>query len=82
MKLLVIAALVLGIGSLLGTRRDTPFLRWGIIITLGGILLIASSALFTFRGIMLGIACALVGSLIYFYGRMSRRERLFVSKPK
>ena len=82
MKLLVIAAIVLAAGSLLGTRRDTPFLRWSIVIVLAGILLIASSALFTVRGVTFGIALALAGAAVYFYGRLGRNERLFVSKTK
>jgi hypothetical protein len=78
MKILAIAALVLGAASLFGTSRATPFLRWGIIAMLIGILLIGSAAFFTFRGITFGIALALAGAAIYFYGRAARKERLFL----
>lgn len=82
MKLIAILALVLGFGALIGTRRDTPFIRWGIVITLAGVLLMATSALFTFRGVTFGIVLAVLGVLVYYYGRLARRERFFVSKPK
>lgn len=82
MKLIAIAAIVLGLGALIGTRRDTPFIRWGIIVTLAGVLLMAASALFTFRGVTVGIALALAGVAAYYYGRLVRKEQLFVAKPK
>ncbi len=82
MKLIAILALVLGFGALFGTRRDTPFIRWGIVITLIGVLLMATSALFTFRGVTFGIVLAVLGVLVYYYGRLARREQFFVSKPK
>ncbi|HZZ65236.1 MAG TPA: hypothetical protein VFE17_07055 [Candidatus Baltobacteraceae bacterium] len=82
MKIIAIAAIVLGLGALIGTRRDTPFIRWGIIVTLAGVLLMAASALFTFRGVTFGIALALAGVGAYYYGRLVRKEQLFVAKPK
>lgn len=82
MKIIAIAAIILGLGALFGTRRDTPFIRWGITLTLVGVLLMAASALFTFRGVTFGIVLALIGVGAYYYGRFVRREQLFVSKPK
>jgi hypothetical protein len=81
-KIIAIAAIVLGLGALIGTRRDTPFVRWGIILTLAGVLLMAASALFAVRSVIAGIALALIGVGAYYYGRLVRREQLFVSKPK
>lgn len=82
MKFIAIAAIVLGLGALLGTRRDTPFMRWGIVTTLAGVALMAASALFIFRGVTAGIVLALAGVVAYYYGRLVRKEQLFVSKPK
>jgi hypothetical protein len=82
MKFIAIAAIVLGLGALIGTRRETPFIRWGIVITLAGVLLMSASALFTFRGVTYGIVLALIGVAAYYYGRLVRREQLFLSKPK
>jgi hypothetical protein len=82
LKIIAIAAIVLGLGALIGTRRDTPFIRWGIIVTLAGVLLMAASALFTFRGVTFGIVLALAGVGAYYYGRLVRKEQLFVAKPK
>lgn len=80
MKIIAIAAVVLGLGALIGTRRDTPFIRWGIVITLAGVLVLATSALFTFRGVTFGIVLAVIGVGAYYYGRLVRREQLFVTK--
>lgn|GEM_PF-2729791 len=80
MKIIAIAAIVLGLGALLGTRRDTPFIRWGIILTLVGVLLMSASALFAVRSVLFGIALAIIGVLAYYYGRLIKREQLFVSK--
>lgn len=82
MRLIAIIAAVLGAAALLGTRRDTPFIRWGIVIALGGVLLTATSAVFTARGVFFGIVLAALGVSAYYYGRFVRREQLFVSKPK
>ena len=82
MKLLLIAAVVLGAGMLAGTRRETPFIRYGIIAAIAGVLMIAASALFTIRGLAFGAILAFAGVGIYYYGRIARRERLFLSKPK
>ncbi len=82
MKIILVLALVLGVGALIGTRRDTPFIRWGIVITLAGMLLMVTSALFTFRGVTAGIVLAIAGVCAYYYGRLVRREQLFVSRPK
>ena len=82
MKFIALAGIVLGLLALVGTRRDTPFIRWGIIIMLGGVLLMAASAVFTFRGVTFGIALALAGVAAYYYGRLVRKEQLFVAKPK
>lgn len=80
MKILTIAAIVLGIGMLLGTRRDTPFIRWGVVIALTGVLLTLTSALFTVRGVAGGTILAVAGVAVYYYGRFARKERLFVSR--
>lgn len=80
MKIIALAAIVLGLGALVGTRRDTPFIRWGIITTLVGVLLMAASAIFTFRGVTFGIVLAFLGVAAYYYGRLVRREHLFVIK--
>ncbi len=82
MKLLALLAIVLGAAALFGTRQETPFIRWGIIATLVGVLMMVASAIFTFRGVSFGIALAIVGVAVYYYGRLIRRERLFVTKPK
>ena len=82
MKLLLIAAVILGAGLLAGTRRDTPFIRWGILASLAGLLLIITSAIFTVRGVAFGAVLALAGAALYYYGRIARRERLFLFKPK
>jgi hypothetical protein len=82
MKLLVILAVVLGAGALFGTRRDTPFMRWGIILALAGLLIMLSTTFFTFRGVTIGIALALIGVGAYYFGRLVRKEQLFVAKPK
>lgn len=82
MKLFVIAAVILGIGMLAGTRKDTPFIRWGVILALVGVLLTFTSAIFTIRGIAFGTILAVVGVLVYYYGRFARHERIFVAKPK
>ena len=81
MKFIALAAIVLLL-TLVGTRRDTPFIRWGIIIMLGGVLVMAASAIFTFRGVTLGIVLAIAGVAAYYYGRLVRKEQLFVAKPK
>jgi hypothetical protein len=81
-KFIALAGIVLGLLALAGTRRDTPFIRWGIIIMLGGVLLMAASAVFTFRGVTFGVALALAGVAAYYYGRLVRKEQLFVAKPK
>ena len=80
MKLIIIAALVLGVGMLFGTRKDTPFIRWGVIIALAGVLFTLTSAIFTVRGIAFGTVLAVVGVLVYYYGRFARKERIFVSR--
>jgi uncharacterized membrane protein len=82
MKLIALLALVLGAGALIGTRKDTPFLRWGIVVTLLGVLIMATSALFAIRSVWFGIALAVAGVVAYYYGRLVRRESLFVSKSK
>ena len=82
MKLLLIAAVILGAALLAGTRRETPFIRWGIVAALAGVLLIATSAIFTIRGLAFGAVLAFAGGALYYYGRIARRERLFLSKPK
>lgn len=80
MKIITIAAIVLGIGMLLGTRRDTPFIRWGVVIALAGVLLTLTSAMFTVRGVAAGTILAVAGVAVYYYGRFARKERLFVSR--
>lgn len=80
MKLIVIAALILGIGMLAGTRKDTPFIRWGVIIALVGVLLTLTSAIFTVRGIAFGTILAVIGVAVYYYGRFARKEHIFVSR--
>lgn len=82
MKLLVIVAVVLGLGALFGTRRDTPFMRWGIILALAGLVVMLSSTLFAFRAVTIGIVLALIGVGAYYFGRLVRKEQLFVAKPK
>lgn len=79
-KLIVLAAVVLGFGMLLGTRKDTPFIRWGVVIALAGVLLTLTSAIFTVRGIAAGTILAIIGVGVYYYGRFARKERLFVSR--
>jgi hypothetical protein len=81
-KFVVIAAIVLGFGMLAGTRKDTPFIRWGVVVALAGVLLTLTSAIFTVRGIAFGSILAVIGVLVYYYGRLVRHERIFVAKPK
>lgn len=80
MKLIALLAVVLGAGMLLGTRKDTPFIRWGVVIALVGLLLTMTSALFTVRGIAFGTILAVAGVAVYYYGRLVRKERIFVSR--
>lgn len=80
MKFIVVLAVVLGLGMLAGTRKDTPFIRWGVIIALVGILLTFTSAIFTIRGLAFGTILAIVGVGVYYYGRLARKERIFVSR--
>ncbi len=82
MRLLLIVAVVLAAGMLFGTRRETPFMRWGIVVTLVGVLCIAASAIFTVRGVIAGAILAIAGVVVYYYGRFARREQLYISKPK
>jgi hypothetical protein len=79
-KLLIIAALVLGVAMLAGTRKDTPFIRWGVFIALLGLLLTLTSAMFTVRGIAFGTILAILGVAVYYYGRYARKERIFISR--
>lgn len=81
-KFLVLVAVLLGAGALFGTRRDTPFIRWGIVLALAGLLIMLSTTFFTFRGVTIGIALALIGVGAYYFGRLVRKEQLFVAKPK
>jgi hypothetical protein len=81
-KLIVIAAIILGGGALLGTRKETPFMRLGIIAALAGVLLMAATTLFAVRSLWFGVIVAIVGVALYYYGRIVRRETLFVAKPK
>lgn len=80
MKFVIIIALVLGFGMLAGTRKDTPFIRWGVIIALLGLLLTLTSAFFTIRGLAFGTILAIIGVAVYYYGRLARKERIFVSR--
>ena len=82
MKFIVIAAIVLGASMLLGTRKDTPFIRWGVIIALAGVLLSFTSAIFAARSVLFGTIVAVIGVAIYYYGRFARKEQIFVSKPR
>lgn len=77
-KLLVIVAV--GVAMLAGTRKDTPFIRWGVIIALIGIVLTLTSAIFTVRGVAVGTILAIVGVGVYYYGRLARKEQIFVSR--
>lgn len=80
MKLLVLIAVLLGLGMLAGTRKDTPFIRWGVIIALVGLLLTFTSTIFAIRGLAFGTILAVVGVAVYYYGRLARKERIFVSR--
>jgi drug/metabolite transporter (DMT)-like permease len=81
-KLILLVVVLLGAATLFGTRRETPFLRWGVVIALSGVVVLATSALFTMRAVTFGIVLAVAGALVYYYGRFARKETLFVSKPK
>lgn len=80
MKFIVFGALLLGIAMLTGTRKDTPFIRWGVIIALTGLLLTLTTAMFTVRGIAFGTVLGVVGVAVYYYGRYARKERIFISR--
>ncbi len=82
MKILALVAIVIGAAALFGTRRETPFMRWGIIVLLAGVLVMSTGAMFTARGVTYGLVLAVCGAGVYYYGRLVRRERLFVAKPK
>ncbi|MFN2449774.1 MAG: hypothetical protein ABR508_08275 [Candidatus Baltobacteraceae bacterium] len=82
MKLLVMLAVVIGGAALFGTRRDTPFLRWGIIVALLGVLLVSTAAIFTARGVLFGGILFVLGAAVYYYGRFVRREQLLVPRSK
>lgn len=80
MKFAVFAALALGAFMLFATNKNTPFMRWGMVIALAGVLLTLTSTMFTVRGIAFGSILAVVGLVVYYYGRFARKERLFVSR--
>ncbi len=80
MKLIAVVAIVLGIGILAGTRKDTPFIRWGVLFALAGVVIAFTSVLFTFGSIKIGLALALAGIAAYAFGRVVRKERLFVTR--
>lgn len=80
MKFAIFAALALGGLMLLATNRNTPFMRWGLVIALAGVLLTLTSTMFTVRGIAFGTILAFAGLVVYYYGRFARKERLFVSR--
>jgi drug/metabolite transporter (DMT)-like permease len=76
MKLLALGAVLVAAVMLLGTRRDTPFIRWGMALALLGILLVVTSA----RAISAGAVLAILGACAYYYGRLVRHEQIFVAK--
>jgi hypothetical protein len=80
LKIVLIIAILMGVALLAGTRKDTPFIRWGVIIALAGILLTLTSAVFTIRGIGFGAILAIIGVAVYYYGRVARKEQIFVSR--
>lgn len=78
MKLLALAAVVLGFGILVGTRKETPFVRWGVILALAGVVLALSSAFFALGSIKIGFFLAVAGVAAYAFGRVIRKERLSI----
>ncbi|HET7814680.1 MAG TPA: hypothetical protein VFL13_09945 [Candidatus Baltobacteraceae bacterium] len=76
MKMLLLLALLAAGAALIAARKGTPFLRWGIVVAVAGVLLISSAAIFTARGVMYGTVLVAIGLVIYGYGRVFRNERL------
>jgi hypothetical protein len=74
LKLLLGAVAVLIFIALFGTRRETPFMRWGIVGTIAGVALLGSAVFFTLRGVMFGIVLILLGAGVYAFGRVVRKE--------
>ncbi len=81
MKPIAILIAIIGIAFLTRTSRNTPFLRYGLIVALLGSLVFVSPVLFAARAIPLGLAFFVAGSIVYYYGRLFRGERFFLSKP-
>lgn len=80
MKLLAGAIAVLVFVALFGTRRETPFMRWGIVAVTFGVALMGSAVFFTIRGVMFGIVLILAGAGIYAFGRLVRKESATVPR--
>lgn len=74
MKLLLLLAALAAGAALIATRRGTPFLRWGIICVVAGVLLMSSTAIFAARGVKAGAILLVIGVGVYAYGRV-RNER-------
>jgi hypothetical protein len=52
------------------------FIRWGMLLALLGIVLTFTA----FRGLKIGAILIIVGVALYYYGRLARKERIFVSR--
>jgi hypothetical protein len=74
-KLLLLLAVLVAGAALFAARKGTPFLRWGIILVVAGVLLISSTAIFAARGVKFGAVLLAIGAAVYAYGRV-RNERL------
>jgi len=79
-KFAILAAVALGVFMLFATNKNTPFMRWGIVVALTGVVLTLTSTIFTVRGVAFGMILAVAGLAVYYYGRFARKERLFVSR--
>jgi len=78
---MIVLVLVVGIVFLTRTGRQTPFLRWGLILAVLGAVVFMSPVLFAARAVPVGVALFAVGGVVYYYGRFVRREQFFFSKP-
>lgn len=78
---MILLVLVIGIVFLTRTARQTPFLRWGLILAVLGAVVFMSPVLFAARAVPVGIAFFALGAVAYYYGRFVRGERFFFSKP-
>lgn len=80
MKILLLFAVLAGGTVLLGNRRERPFISWGVVLAVAGVLLASTTVLFATRSLVAGVVLLAAGAAVYYYGRVVRRERLVLPK--